>query len=119
MSRVSIDRKLASDFKCSVCGMKFSTKRSQVKHVNGHGILFNQEFLTNFIDQENETTVKNRCLRKAQISLNILKNFDDDKENALKLENLLIESKEIKSPKISLSEICQDLMDLSDLVTDM
>ena len=55
-------------------------------------------------------------------SANILKycyNFNVDIENTLKLDNLLIESKEIDTPKLSLSEICQDLMNLSDLVTDM
>jgi len=77
MSRVGVEKTGKNDFRCKVCGLKFLTKRSQVKHFKGHGTSPNLDFLTDFIDHENEISLKNTCLRKSSINLKIpnIKNF--------------------------------------------
>jgi len=123
ISRIRVNKK-EDDFKCKVCGLKFHTKRSQVKHFKGHGTYINQDFLTNFVDKENENTLKNQCLRKSSISLRLpnIENFpitvgeglDSASEEEI-VSNMMEGHNDVG--KMSLSEICDDLMDLSDLFT--
>merc|ERR1712096_129059 len=122
MSRVGVEKTGKNDFRCKVCGLKFLTKRSQVKHFKGHGTSPNLDFLTDFIDHENEISLKNTCLRKSSINLKIpnIKNFTlpaaenskDTEKDAAMLEDH--DANEVE--KMSLSEICDDLMDIGDLL---
>jgi len=125
MSRVSVHRK-EDDFKCTLCGLKFLSKRSQVKHFKGHGTFVNQDFLTNFIDKENESSVKNMCLRKSSVSLKLpnIENFHIPANAEMKtarevdsVSNMLEEHDEAEVGKMSLSEICDDLMDIGVLLS--
>merc|ERR1712183_43818 len=125
MSRAGVERTGKDDFRCKVCGLKFLTKRSQVKHFKGHGTSPNLDFLTDFIDHENEISLKNTCLRKSSINLKIpnIKNFTlPAAENYLDTEKqdsdaaMLEDHDENVAEKMSLSEICDDLMDIGDLL---
>eukprot|EP00092_Neocalanus_flemingeri_P018470 GFUD01019989.1.p1 GENE.GFUD01019989.1~~GFUD01019989.1.p1 ORF type:complete len:394 (-),score=106.34 GFUD01019989.1:68-1249(-) len=121
LSRVSVESTGKDDFKCKVCGLTFLTKRSQVKHFKGHGTYLNLDFLTNFVDRENEASLKNTCLRKSSIGLKIQK-IDklqlaaaaDNEDFAV---NMMLEDQdESEEGKMSLSEICDDLMDIGEFL---
>merc|ERR1712183_164790 len=125
MSRVRVEKTGKNDFRCKVCGLKFLTKRSQVKHFKGHGTSLNLDFLTDFIDHENEISLKNTCLRKSSINLKIpnIENFTlPAAENYLDTEKedsdaaMLEDHDENVAEKMSLSEIFDDLMDIGDLL---
>merc|ERR1712183_192381 len=125
MSRVCVEKTGKNDFRCKVCGLKFLTKRSQVKHFKGHGTALNLDFLTDFIDHENEISLKNTCLRKSSINLKIpnIENFTlPAAENYLDTEKedsdaaMLEDHDENVAEKMSLSEIFDDLMDIGDLL---
>ena len=122
MSRIGVNRK-DEDFKCKVCGLKYQTKRSLVKHFKGHGTYLNMDFLTNFVDQENEISLKNQCLRKSSISLktpNIrhiplsLGDIETVGREEVLLE-MLEEPESNDDRKMTLDEICDELDDLMDL----
>jgi len=124
MSRVTVERTGKDDFKCRLCGLKFLTKRSQVKHFKGHGTYVNQDFLTNFIDKENESSLKNMCLRKSSIVLKLpnINNIpvptdDGRREEEDLVADMLVDHEESEVGSMSLSEICDDLMDISNLLT--
>eukprot|EP00092_Neocalanus_flemingeri_P024791 GFUD01026880.1.p1 GENE.GFUD01026880.1~~GFUD01026880.1.p1 ORF type:complete len:390 (-),score=97.79 GFUD01026880.1:76-1245(-) len=121
LSRVSVESTGKDDFTCKVCGLTFLTKRSLVKHFKGHGTYLNLDFLTNFVDRENEASLKNTCLRKSSIGLKIQK-IDklqlaaaaDNEDFAV---NMMLEDQdESEEGKMSLSEICDDLMDIGELL---
>jgi len=127
MSRIGVNRK-DEDFKCKVCGLKYQTKRSLVKHFKGHGTYLNLDFLTNFVDKENESSLKNQCLRKSSISLKIpnLKNVPMSVGNieTVGREEVVLEmlddGESNDDRKMTLDEICaelDDLMDLSNLLS--
>ena len=126
MSRAFLNRK-KDDFKGELCGLKSLSKRSLVKHLKGHGTFVNQDFLTNFNDKENESSLKNMCLRKSSISLKLqnIKNLHIPANAAMKtameddfVSNMLEEhDDEAEVGKMSLSEICDDLMDIGDLLS--
>ena len=126
MSRIGVNRK-EEDFKCQVCGLKYQTKRSLVKHFKGHGTYLNTDFLTNFVDKENESSLKNQCLRKSSISLKLqnLKSYPKSNDGMENVEidkvvpDILDDRADNDVGKMTLSEICDeldDLMDLSDLL---
>jgi len=122
MSRIGVNRK-DEDFKCKVCGLKYQTKRSLVKHFKGHGTYFNMDFLTNFVDKENESSLKNQCLRKSSISLKVpnLKNVPISAGNieTVGREEVVLEMLDDHESnddrKMTLDEICEELDDLMDL----
>jgi len=126
MSRIGVNKK-DEDFKCQVCGLKYQTKRSLVKHFKGHGTYLNADFLTNFVDKENESALKNQCLRKSSISLKLqnLKSYPKSNDGMENVEidkvvpDILDDRADNDVGKMTLSEICDeldDLMDLSDLL---
>lgn len=123
MSRRGVARKGKDDFKCKVCGVKSLTKRSQVKHLKGHGTFLNYDFLTDFIDHENESILKNTCLRKSSVSLKLPKignlvipTSNINLEREVVVDDILEGPVKGENDQMSLSEMCDDLMDIGDFL---
>ena len=98
-----------------------------VKHFKGHGTCINADFLTNFVDKENESALKNQCLRKSSISLKLpnLENYPKSNDGMETVEidkivpDILDDRVDNDVGIMTLSEICDeldDLMDLNDLL---
>jgi len=128
MSRVNVYKK-SDDFKCNICGIKFLTKRSFAQHFRGHGTIVNPNFLTNFVDKENESSLKNICLKRSFIALQVndVKNRKNSQLHESTDENLLADSETLLinknernnglEDKMTLSEICENLMDISGILS--